>query len=59
MWLSFGPRPTVDTFLKTPDSVLERIDQLAVEFHGADKPHYLDVVKKLKRIFYIANLPLQ
>jgi hypothetical protein len=45
-----------NTFLKTPDSVLERIDQLAVEFHGADKPHYLDVVKKLKRIFYIANL---
>jgi hypothetical protein len=45
-----------DTFLKTPDSVLERIDQLAVEFHGADKPHSLEVVKKLKRIFYIANL---
>ncbi len=45
-----------DTFLKTPDSVLERIDQLAVEFHGADKPHSLDVLRKLKAIFYIANL---
>ena len=45
-----------DTFVKTPDSVLERIDQLAVEFHGSDKPHSLDVVRKLKRLFYIANL---
>lgn len=45
-----------DTFWKTPDSVFERIDQLAVEFHGADKPHSLEVVQKLKRIFYIANL---
>ncbi len=45
-----------DTFLKTPDSVLERIDQLAVEFHGVDKPRYVDVVRRLKHTFYIANL---
>jgi hypothetical protein len=45
-----------DTFLKTPDSVVERIDQLAVEFHGVDKPRYIEAVKKLKRIFYVANL---
>jgi len=45
-----------DTFLKTSDPVLERIDQLAVEFHGVDKPRYLDAVKKLKRFFYVANL---
>ena len=45
-----------DTFLKTPDSLLQRIDQLAVEFHGSGKPRSLEVVKKLKRIFYVANL---
>lgn len=45
-----------NTFLETPDSVLEHIDQLAVEFHGVDKPQYVDVVRKLKRGFYIANL---
>jgi hypothetical protein len=45
-----------NTFLETPDSVLEHIDQLAVEFHGVDKPQYVDVVRKLKRLFYIANL---
>lgn len=45
-----------DTFLKTPESVFEDIDQLAVEFHGVEKPLFLDVVRKLKRTFYIANL---
>jgi len=45
-----------NTFLETPDSVLEHIDQLAVEFHGVDQPRYVDTVRKLKRLFYIANL---
>jgi len=45
-----------DTFLKTPESVFERIDQLAVEFHGVQRPTFIEVVRKLKRSFYIANL---
>src|SRR5262245_3294462 len=45
-----------DTFLKVPESVFGRIDQLAVEFHGVEKPKYVEVVRKLKRSFYIANL---
>ena len=45
-----------DTFVHTPDDVLDRIDQLAVEFHGVDRQRYVDVVKNLKRLFYIANL---
>jgi hypothetical protein len=45
-----------DTFLRTPDDLFERIDQLVVEFHGVDKERFPDAVRKLKRFFYIANL---
>lgn len=45
-----------DTFLQTPPEVLERIDQLAVEFHGADKERYLAAVRRLKQFFVVANL---
>ena len=37
----------LDSLLATPDSVLQRIDQLAMEIHGADK-HFLRMVRKLK-----------
>lgn len=42
-----------ETFLNTPEAVLDRVDQLAVEFHGTNRPHSTDVLAKLKRIFYI------
>jgi hypothetical protein len=45
-----------ETFVNTPDAVLGQIDQLAVEFHGANRQRFLDVVTRLKRIFYIANV---
>ena len=45
-----------DTFLQTPDGVFELIDQLVVEFHGVNRQRYIDVVKKLKRFYYVANL---
>ena len=45
-----------DTFLATPDSVLDQIDQLAVEFHGSGEERFLDAVARLKRLFYVANL---
>lgn len=45
-----------DTFLKMPERVLERIDQLTVEFHGANRPHSREVIEKLKRTFYVVNL---
>jgi hypothetical protein len=45
-----------DTFLRTPDAVFERIDQLVVEFHGVDRDRFPDAVRKLKRFFYIANV---
>ena len=45
-----------ESLAATPDSVLENIDQLAIEFHELDDPHYVDVVEKLKKTFYIANV---
>ena len=45
-----------ETFLQAPDTVFEQIDQLAVEFHGANRQRFVDVIGKLKRFFYVANL---
>ena len=45
-----------EALLRTPDDVLERIDQLAVEFHGTQRPTDLDVVRMLKRTFYVVYL---
>jgi hypothetical protein len=40
----------------TPLNVLDRIDQLAIEFHGVDEEQYLRVVRTLKGLFYVAHL---
>ena len=45
-----------ESFLRAPNSVLEQIDQLAVEFHGANRLRYLEAITSLKRFFYVANL---
>jgi hypothetical protein len=39
-----------------PDRLLERIDQLAIEFHGTDDGLYLAVVRRLTRFFHVAHL---
>jgi hypothetical protein len=44
-----------DSLLQTPDHVLARIDQLAMELHGVDARRYIDVVRKLKRTFYLVH----
>ena len=43
---------------KTPDEVLNRIDQLIFEFHGFDRDStlYFTVIAKLKRLFEVAHL---
>ena len=43
------------SLMATPDRVLGRIDQLAMEIHGADR-RFLDLVRKLKRTFYLVHL---
>ena len=45
-----------DAFLTAPDEVLERIDQMAVEFHGFDQIRYVDAMRRLKRFFHVAHL---
>lgn len=45
-----------ETFLHTPDTVLEQIDQLAVEFHGANRQRFADAIARLKRYFHVASL---
>ena len=43
------------SLMATPDRVLDRIDQLAMEIHGTDR-WFLAMVRKLKRTFYFVHL---
>jgi len=43
------------SLLATPDSVLDTIDQLVVEFHGSEEAEFASTIEKLKRHFYLAN----
>jgi len=45
-----------DTFLQTPDAVLARIDQMAVEFHDVGDARFILAVAKLKESFHVAHL---
>lgn len=47
-----------DSLTRTPDAVLERIDQIAIEFHRSEDEDekYLLVVQRLKRFFHVAHL---
>jgi len=44
-----------ESFAATPDDVLQRIDQLVVEFHGFEGARALAVVQRLKRFFHVAH----
>jgi hypothetical protein len=44
-----------DSFNTAPDDVLQRIEQMAVEFHGFDQPRFLAAVRRLKRFFHVAH----
>ena len=45
----------LDSLLGTPDEQLDKIDQLAIELHAADR-RYLNLVRHLKRKFYVVHL---
>jgi len=45
-----------DALMGTPDEMLARIDQIPMEFHGVNERRFLDVIRKMKQTFYIANL---
>jgi hypothetical protein len=38
------------------DDALNRIDQLVIELHGVKEQRFLDVVRRLKQFFYVANV---
>jgi hypothetical protein len=40
----------------TPDAVLARVDQLAMELHGTDEQRFLEVVRRLKHSFHLVNV---
>ena len=45
-----------DSLLAAPDELLAAIPQLAMEMHGYDNPKIVEVLRKLKRNFYLVNL---
>jgi hypothetical protein len=45
-----------ESVLGASDDVLQRIDQMAVEFHGFDEERFILAISRLKQFFYIANL---
>jgi hypothetical protein len=45
-----------DSLLAAPDELLESIPQIAMEMHGFDDPKIVEVLRKLKRNFYLVNL---
>jgi hypothetical protein len=45
-----------DPLMEIPSELLERIDQLTVEFHGVNDRRFLDVIRRLKQTFHIVNV---
>jgi hypothetical protein len=45
-----------DSLLRVPDELLASISQIAMEMHGFDDPKIVEVLRKLKRHFYLVNL---
>jgi hypothetical protein len=45
-----------NSFLAAPDELLASIPQIAMELHGFDDPKIVEVLRKLKRNFYLVNL---
>lgn len=45
-----------DSFLSAPESLLDQIDQIAVEFHHVNNESYLRVVQRLKQVFHVAHI---
>jgi hypothetical protein len=45
-----------DSLLAAPDELLAWIPQIAMEMHGFDDPKIVEVLRKLKRNFYLVNL---
>jgi hypothetical protein len=45
-----------NSLLAAPDELLASIPQITMEMHGYDDPKILEVIRKLKRSFYLVNI---
>ena len=45
-----------EAFRATADTVFDLIDQIPMEFHGTDEAKFVDLVRRMKRQFYLVNL---
>lgn len=45
-----------DSLLETPSDVLDRIAQLAIEFHGTDEVRFIVTLQKLRELFHVAHV---
>lgn len=45
-----------DSLMATPDEVLDTFVQIPMELHGTDEPKFVEIVRRLKRKFYLVNL---
>jgi hypothetical protein len=45
-----------DSLLAAPEKLLKSISQITMEMHGFDDPKIVEVLRKLKRNFYLVNL---
>lgn len=45
-----------NSLLHAPDATLDRIDQLAIEFHYINDERYVKTVQRLKQFFYVAHV---
>jgi hypothetical protein len=45
-----------DSLLAAPEELLASIPQITMEMHGFDEPKIVEVLRKLKRNFYLVNL---
>jgi hypothetical protein len=45
-----------DSLWNTPDGVLQRIDQLDIEFHHNQEERFVAIVQRLKIFFYVAHV---
>jgi len=45
-----------DSLLAAPEELLASIPQITMEMHGFDDPKIVEVLRKLKRNFYLVNL---
>ena len=45
-----------DALFTTPDDVLDRIDQMAMELHGTNESRFVELIRRLKTRFYLVNL---